>query len=180
MRDGMQLSLQSLFVLLGFCALFCVAVLSAATAWVIVLRGIALVSLLFALLAIWYRRAQKRAFWVGYLHGGAAYGLLTFYALGGMSEKPVWNDEQILSGQLATVTYKWLPESKRATPSKQHRARSGRLPAQPLVPSSAPPNVRYLFHSAFIVFSGWIGGLVGVWFYKTRDEAHAAAPQQPG
>jgi hypothetical protein len=166
-----------------------------------VFRGIALVSLLFALLAVWYRREAKRAFWVGYLHGGGAYALLTFYALGGMTNNPVWNDQQIVSGELAKLVYRWLPESKRAASTNtqevrvwylspggasesQNRTRMSvkvidtmktrgqfTVVAQPnaaaiLLP---PPNFRYLFHSIFVVLCGSIGGMVGVWAFKTRD-----------
>ena len=173
----MQLSLLSLFVMLGYCAVFCVALLNTGPMGVMVLRSIALISLLFGLLAIWYRRAEKRAYWVGYLHGGGAYAILTFYALGGISNKPVWTDEQLISGELAKLTYQWLPESKRGVSITQRQrvvnltGATGYVLSAPVVsPIIVPsPNFRYLFHSAFIVFFGWLGGLVGVWAFKTRD-----------
>jgi hypothetical protein len=178
----MQLSLSTLFVVLGYCAVFCVAILNTGPVAVMILRGIAVVSLLFALLAVWYRRSERRAYWVGYLHGGGAYTLLTFYALGGVTEKPVWTDEQIVSGQLANLVYTWLPESKRvaAVVQQRYQARvSNRGIVLTAVPvATPPPNFRYLFHSAFIVFCGWLGGLVGVWAFKTRDGFSAAAVRQ--
>jgi hypothetical protein len=172
----MRLSLSSLFVVLGYCAVFCVALLNAGPAAVMVLRSIALVSLLFGLLAIWYRRAERRAYWVGYLHGGGTYAILTFYALGGVSNKPVWTDEQIISGEFAKLTYQWLPESKRGVSLTQRQnvikltGATGYRLSQVVTPNIVPsPNFRYLFHSAFIVFFGWLGGLVGVWAFRTRD-----------
>jgi hypothetical protein len=140
-----------------------------------ILRSITVISLLFAMLAVWYRRAEKRAFWVGYLHGGVAYALLTFYALGGITQKPVWNDEQIVSGEVARIVYRLLPESKRVAVRKDLPPRTVRLRGGvnsmtyfPQI-AVASANHRYLFHSAFVVVCGWVGGLVGVWFYKTRD-----------
>lgn len=173
----MQLSLRSLFVLLAGSAVFCVAILNANPVWVVAARGVALVSLLFALLAIWYRREDKRAYWVGYLHGGGAYALLMVYSLGGLSQAPIWNDRQIVSGEIATAVYRLLPEGKRraqmdsfwtgkADTSFQYRIRL--LTGEP-IPAPAPPDFRYLFHAAFIVLCGWIGGMVGVWLYRTRD-----------
>jgi hypothetical protein len=161
-------------LLLAGSAVFCVAILNANPVWVVAARGVALVSLLFALLAIWYRREDKRAYWVGYLHGGGAYALLMMYSLGGFSQAPIWNDRQIVSGEIATAVYRLLPEGKRRaewdslkTATTQH-LRVRLLMGEP-IPAPAPPDFRYLFHAAFIVLCGWIGGLVGVWLYRTRD-----------
>ena len=178
----MQFSLRTLFGLLGFTAIFCVAMLNAGPSWVIVWRGVALCSLLFALLALWYRRAEQRAFWVGYLHGGGAYALLTLYALGAFTEKPVWNDEQIVSGEMATIVYRWLPEGKRRADIDRYWAVKGtryriRTMGGPM-PAVAPPDFRYIFHAATIVLCGWIGGLVCVWLYRTRGDT-LAAPLRP-
>lgn len=169
----MQISLRTLFGLLGCTAVFCVAILNAGPTWVLVLRGAALISLLFALLAIWYRRDAKRAYWVGYLHGGGAYAMLTLYSLGGLGQNPVWNDRQIISGEIATAVYPWLPESKRRAQMEPQLVNmqwsSLRATFAPIT-NAAPPEFRYVFHAAFIILCGWLGGLVGVWLYKTRDQ----------
>jgi hypothetical protein len=168
----MQISLRTLFGLLGCTALFCVAMLNAGPVWVLLLRGAALISLLFAMLAVWYRRDAKRAYWVGYLHGGGAYAMLTLYSLGGLGQNPVWNDRQIVSGELATAVYRWLPESKRQVQMEPQEVNiqwsRSRATFAPYT-NAAPPEFRYIFHAAFIVLCGWLGGLVGVWLYKTRD-----------
>lgn len=175
----MQFSLRTLFGWLGFSAIFCVAMLNAGPAWVMVLRTVALGSLLFALLAIWYRRADQRAFWVGYVHGGGAYALLTLYALGAFTDKPVWNDDRIASGEIATAVYYRLPEGKRRAEIDRHWAGNGlqyriRVATAGPLNGPAPTDFRYIFHAATIVLCGWIGGLVGVWLYRTRDASNAA------
>jgi hypothetical protein len=168
----MQISLRTLFGLLGCTAVFCVAMLNAGPVWVLVLRGAAFMSLLFAMMAVWYRHDAKRAFWVGYLHGGGAYAALTLYALGGLGQNPVWNDRQIASGELATAVYSWLPASKRQAPMEPRVVNmqwsKPRAIFAPYTSAAAPPEFRYIFHAAFIVLCGWLGGLVAVWLFKTK------------
>src|SRR5687767_16010869 len=95
-----QFSLRGLLVLVALTAVWCVAIMNASPAWVMTTRGISLMTLLFAMLAIWYRRGQKLAFWAGYLHGGMFYTLLVFYAVGGLGLRPICDDADIPSGRL--------------------------------------------------------------------------------
>jgi hypothetical protein len=172
----MQVSLRYLILVLSYCALFCVAIINPSSAWVVVLRGIAMVSLLFAMMAIWYRREERRAYWVGYLHGAGAYALLTFYALGGITDRPVWNHRQIISGEVAGVVYRWLPRTSTSAANElrlrisSNRALTG-VGMMMALPSSPPASFCYLFHSAFVMLCGALGGLVGVWAYKTQGES---------
>lgn len=191
-----QFSLRTLLVAVGLTAVWCVALVNASPAWVMTTRGISLVTLLFAMLAIWYRRGQKRAFWAGYLHAGMFYALLVFYAVGGLGLQPICTDADIPSGRLAMLAYEWMPEESRqrfletvdegavangnvATGFVQGRAVQMRIRFQrdrePNDDYIHPAEFRYIFHSAFVLLSGYLGGLVGIWLFRTQDD-----PKQAG
>jgi hypothetical protein len=184
-----QFSLRTLLIAVGMTAVWCVALVNASPVWVMTTRGISLVSLLFAMLAIWYRHGQKRAFWAGYLHAGLFYALLVFYTVGGLGLRPICTDADIPSGRLAMLAYGWMPEA-----SRQQYADSGlwkamrfdegmdnvtfiqvqgqkiRVRLQPNDTYIDPAQFRYIFHSAFVILAGYGGGLVGIWLFRTQDE----------
>ncbi len=185
-----QFSLRTLLIAVGLTAVWCVALVNASPAWVMTTRGISLASLLFAMLAIWYRHGQKRAFWAGYLHAGMFYSILVFYSVGGLGLSPICTDADIPSGRLATLAYGWMPEECRqqfvhqeffkgvevkrseATFIVRGRRLTGiRVRMQPNEQYVDPVQFRYIFHSAFVLLAGYAGGLVGIWLYRTQGEA---------
>jgi len=188
-----QFSLRTLLVAVGLTAVWCVALVNASPVWVMTTRGISLVSLLFAMLALWYRHGQKRAFWAGYLHAGLFYALLVFYTVGGMGLRPICTDADIPSGRLAMLAYEWMPEGSRqqfTQPSALNtvdfedvtivrgfvQTKTGRLGIR-LQANEAyidPAQFRYIFHSAFVILAGYCGGLVGIWLFRTQDEPKSA------
>jgi hypothetical protein len=176
-----QFSLRGLLVLVALTAIWCVAIINASPAWVMTTRGSSLMTLLFAMLAIWYRRGQKRAFWAGYLHGGGFYTMLVFYAVGGLGLRPICDDADIPSGRLAALLYNWLPEESRRPyeeytpfPITRGRTLTG-LPTRANESFIDPANFRYMFHSAFVLLAGYFGGLVGIWLYRTQDAPEGSA-----
>jgi hypothetical protein len=190
-----QFSLRTLLVTVGLTAVWCVALINASPVWVMTTRGISLVTLLFAMLAIWYRHGQNRAFWAGYLHAGMFYTLLVFYAVGGLGLRPICTDADIPSGRLAMLAYEWMPEESRQPYQEaandegiaegqilsgfvRGRARTFRVQFQPArQPNDAyidPSQFRYIFHSAFVLLAGYLGGLVGIWLFRTQDDPKQA------
>lgn len=191
-----QFSLRTLLIAVGLTAVWCVALVNASPAWVMTTRGISLISLLFAMLAIWYRHGQKRAFWAGYLHAGLFYALLVFYTIGGLGLSPICTDADIPSGRLAMLAYGWMPEASRQPYVEQEVYRgtninrseptsiivngtrlqlgSIRVTAQPNDEYLDPVQFRYIFHSAFVILAGYAGGLVGIWLYRTQGDNRGA------
>lgn len=189
-----QFSLRTLLIAVGLTAVWCVALVNASPVWVMTTRGISLMSLLFAMLAIWYRHEQKRAFWAGYLHAGMFYTLLVFYAVGGLGLKPICTDADIPSGRLAMLAYGWIPESIRQPYLQQDEqevykgfkvtrseAVSYTVPGGRKVLRRGirfqrnedyvdPVQFRYVLHSAFVLLAGYAGGLVGIWLYQTQGD----------
>ena len=191
-----QFSLRTLLIAVGLAAVWCVALVNASPVWVMTTRGISLISLLFAMLALWYRHGQKRAYWAGYLHAGLSYALLVFYTVGGLGLSPICTDADIPSGRLAMLAYGWMPEESRQPYSQpvnvtikgeyiqfntiaQTRS-SGRrilLTGPNIQPNEAyvdPAQFRYIFHSAFVILAGYCGGMVGIWLYQTQGEAKSS------
>lgn len=168
----MRVSLRALVVAVSYCTVLFAAALNNSPASVILLCGIALASLPFALLAVWYRSERRRAYWIGYLHGGLAYALLTFYSLGGIADRPLWNDSVIISGELANQIYPAVTAAHgwtwRATPDGPQRLKT----------TASRPALRYLFHSTFIMLFGWIGGQAGAWLFDSRAERKAKTAAQ--
>lgn len=189
-----QFSLRTLLIAVGLTAVWCVALVNASPAWVMATRGISLITLLFAMLAIWYRQGQKRAFWAGYLHAGLFYALLVFYAVGGLGLSPICTDADIPSGRLAMLAYGWMPEQSRQPYAQpiaveevngfktfvfQRPGRSGRPQVLQLQTNDAyidPAQFRYIFHSAFVILAGYCGGLVGIWLFRTQGEPKENKP----
>lgn len=188
-----QFSLRTLLLAVGLTAIWCVALVNASPVWVMTTRGISLMSLLFAMLAIWYRHGQKRAFWAGYLHAGLFYALLVFYAVGGLGLKPICSDADIPSGRLAMLAYGWMPEEHRQPFMQQVkgiivRGKFVQYAAFDVAPTRGrrvgflqpnirandayiePAQFRYIFHSAFVILAGYCGGLVGIWLFRTQDD----------
>jgi hypothetical protein len=190
-----QFSLRTLLVAVGFTAVWCVALVNASPVWVMTTRGISLMSLLFGMLALWYRHGQKRAFWAGYLHAGMFYTLLVFYTVGGLGLSPICTDADIPSGRLAMLAYGWMPEESRqqhvpvttriirhqyieftafeSTTSSGRRVAITRPNFQPNDAFIDPAQFRYIFHSAFVILAGYCGGLVGIWLYRTQGDTKA-------
>ena len=187
-----QFSLRTLLIAVGMTAVWCVALVNASPVWVMTTRGISLISLLFAMLALWYRHGQKRAFWAGYLHAGLFYALLVFYTVGGLGLRPICTDADIPSGRLAMLAYGWMPEASRqpyVQPATLGDVESDDAPVvvslvQLKSPRLAfrfqandayidPAQFRYIFHSAFVILAGYGGGLVGIWLFRTQDDPKA-------
>jgi hypothetical protein len=189
-----QFSLRALLIAVGLTAVWCVALVNASPVWVMTTRGISLVSLLFAMLALWYRHGQKRAFWAGYLHAGLFYALLVFYAVGGLGLQPICTDADIPSGRLAMLAYEWMPASSRQQFTQPNlwkammgadedeveyematfvQVRTRRLAVQMRQNEAYvdPAQFRYIFHSAFVILAGYCGGLVGIWLFRTQDQS---------
>lgn len=193
-----QFSLRTLLIAVGLTAVWCVALVNAGPVWVMTTRGISLMSLLFAMLAIWYRHGQKRAFWAGYLHAGMFYAVLVFYTIGGLGLAPICTDADIPSGRLAMLAYGWMPEASRQQyldSEFQRSADSFVEPATVIVRGRAmqrvrvqltlndsyidPAQFRYIFHSAFVIFAGYAGGLVGIWLFRTQGTGDHRGTQGP-